>query len=57
MNYVDDDLVIKPLQELDETSYYKDENGNIKYHEKCEKCPKKCKQSFRVSKLTCRYGE
>lgn len=53
MEYIDGDLVIRPIPEIDELQFYKDEDGNVKYNEACIKCPKKCKQSYRVSKLVC----
>lgn len=37
----------------DPYSYYKDDNGNIKYNELCEQCENKCKQSFRSKIMTC----
>lgn len=53
MEYIDGDLIIRPIPEVDEMLFYKDEDGNVRYNPACEKCPKDCKQSFRISKLLC----
>ena len=37
----------------DPYSYYKDDNGNIKYNELCEQCDNECKQSFRSKIMAC----
>lgn len=39
----------------DPNKFFKDENGEIKYNETCLKCPKSCKQSFRIKVVSCPY--
>lgn len=38
---------------VDEMEFFKDENGEVRYHELCVNCKKKCKQSFRMTSLIC----
>ena len=48
-----EDLGLRPIAEIDEMAYFKNDKGEIQYHELCNDCRKKCKQSFRVTHMTC----
>lgn len=38
---------------VDEMSFYKDDNGQMQYNEKCLSCCHDCKQSYRAELIRC----
>lgn len=40
---------------IDKNIYFKDKNDKIVYNELCQQCKYKCKQSFRVEIINCKF--
>lgn len=40
-------------EEKEDWAFFINEKGEIQYNTKCTKCPRKCKQSYRINKLKC----
>ncbi len=41
------------MKKNNETAFYQDDKGKIKYNSVCEKCLNPCKQSFKAKIVTC----
>lgn len=41
------------MKKSNETAFYQDDKGEIKYNKFCEKCINPCKQSFKAELVTC----